>query len=194
MDIEQYDDTPNARNYDPDTSHEAGRSVNRAFSQDYVRQTLGVFGPFADHELVEFHSVDTVGLKRFGRFSPQRLRSARAELVEAGEVEMVDGVFRLTDSGRRAHVWRVVPKQVTYEEKAEVLTRAGIILHTPVGSFMDPKPLERLMGGEVARDEHGKAKPTAEQAARGKAAVDKIAAEIGSRDLIDIYYYLHTQV
>lgn len=185
--------TPRSRGTDPVTSVDAGRSVNQAFSQDYVRQTLAVFGPFADHELVEFHSVDTFGLKRFGRFSPQRLRSARAELVEAGVVEMVDGVFRLTDSGRRAHVWRVVPKVATAAEKVEALKEAGIILSAPQGPFMLSETLEQLMGGEVARDAQGNFQPTEEQVARGKAAIDEIEAEIGSRDLIDIYYHLHTK-
>lgn len=104
-------DTPRSRSTDPTTSVDAGRSVQIVHSREYVRQTLAVFGPLADHELVELHADDTVGRKAFGRFSPQRLRSARAELVALGEVESVPDEYRKTDSGRRAHVWRTIPRE-----------------------------------------------------------------------------------
>lgn len=103
-------ETPNSRSTDPVTSVDAGRSVDRARSQLYVRDTLRVFGPFADHELVEFYEGDSTGRKIYGSFSPQRLRSARSELVELGEVEAT-GEFCKTASGRRAHIWRVIPRK-----------------------------------------------------------------------------------
>lgn len=95
-----------SRSTDPVTSVDAGRSVNVAHSQQYVRDTLDVFGPFADHELVEFYEADSSGQKYYGKFSPQRLRSARAELVEQGRVEF-SGIYGLTLSGRKARVWQV---------------------------------------------------------------------------------------
>ena len=103
-------DMPRSRSTDPTTSVDAGRSVQIAHSRDYVKQTLTVFGPLADHELVELHADDAAGRRAFGRFSPQRLRSARAELVALGEVESVPDEYRRTDSGRRAHIWRAVSR------------------------------------------------------------------------------------
>ena len=97
-----------SRSTDPTTSVNAGRSVKVAHSQGYVAASLAVFGPMADHELVEFHAEDHMGRRAYGTFSPQRLRSARAELVEQGRVEFA-GIYRLTDSGRNARVWQVVP-------------------------------------------------------------------------------------
>lgn len=98
-----------SRTTDPTTSVDAGRSVNVAHSQAYVLAVFQVFGDFADHELVDFHAQDTEGQVAWGKFSPQRLRSARAELVEQGVIEFA-GIYRLTDSGRRARVWQVVPR------------------------------------------------------------------------------------
>lgn len=94
-----------SRSTDPTTSVDAGRSVRVAHSQQYVRDTLDVFGPFADHELVEFYEADGYGQRMYGRFSPQRLRSARAELVEQGRVEFADELC-LTPSGRKARIWK----------------------------------------------------------------------------------------
>lgn len=108
--MEQSARATNTRANDPETSHEADRSVKVTHSKDYVLQTLRVFGPLADHELVELHADDRAGQKAFGRFSAQRLRSARADLVREGLIEEVAGVFRNTDSGRRAHVWRAAPR------------------------------------------------------------------------------------
>ncbi|QAB17515.1 hypothetical protein Leucomu_05890 [Leucobacter muris] len=104
-------DMPRSRSTDPTTSVDAGRSVQVVHSRDYVLQTLRVFGPMADHELVAFHEVDAQGRYTFGIFSPQRLRSARAELVSLGHVESIENLFRKTSSGRRAHVWRAVPRE-----------------------------------------------------------------------------------
>ena len=100
--------SPRSRMADPTTSVDAGRSVDLPGSWRYVLDTLGTFGPFADHELLWFYGRDTAGQEIYGRFSPQRLRSARAELVEAGRVEFT-GDHSVTDSGRSARVWRVIP-------------------------------------------------------------------------------------
>lgn len=98
-----------SRSTDPTTSVDAGRSVNVAHSQAYVHVTLALMEKLADHELVTFHEQDTEGHVAWGKFSPQRLRSARAELVEQGVIEF-SGIYRLTDSGRRARVWQVAPR------------------------------------------------------------------------------------
>jgi len=64
-----------------------------------VLAALRSFGPSADHELVQM-------LSQSG-FTPQRLRTARAALVDRGLVEQ-SGIYRLTAHRRRAIVWSVV--------------------------------------------------------------------------------------
>ena len=92
------DDTPRARRSDPTTSHEAADTNDTDKSIGLVLSALKGFGPSADHELVQM-------LASSG-FTPQRLRTARAALVERGLVEE-SGIYRLTSHGRRAIVWRV---------------------------------------------------------------------------------------
>lgn len=103
------DDSPRVRKPDPITSHEAADSTfgKVAASREEVWHLLFIHGLLADHELVAAHSTS---MARFGSeplYSPSRLRSARAELVEAGKVEF-SGIYRLTPSGRRTQVWQVV--------------------------------------------------------------------------------------
>ena len=97
-----------SRSTDPTTSVGAGRSANLARSQDCVTDILETFGPMADHELVNLQQQGLWGQTPWGKFSAQRLRSARAELVELGRVEF-SGLYDVTDSGRKARVWQVVP-------------------------------------------------------------------------------------
>lgn len=101
---EAIDAPPRARNTDPETSHEAADSTSSkvAASQGEVILILSHYGPLADHEIVAKHERLFVP----PTYSPQRLRSARSELVEAGRVEFADE-YRLTPSGRRARVWRL---------------------------------------------------------------------------------------
>lgn len=96
-----------SRSTDPTTSVDAGRSVDLGHSQGYVWDTLSVFGPFADHELAEFYEGDRSGRAMYGQFTAQRLRSARAELVEQGRVEFTGEVCK-TPSGRDARIWKAV--------------------------------------------------------------------------------------
>lgn len=98
------------RSTDPETSSEAAKSVNLGRSIDYVYDTLHRFGPFADHELVEFHEGDHTGIAIYGRFSPQRIRTARATLTQRGDVEPT-GEYTRTPSGRRARIWRTTAKR-----------------------------------------------------------------------------------
>ena len=101
------DDTARVRQSDPITSHEAADSNDVKASQRYVLETLQVFGPLADHELVEFYEAEKhLIADLFGTFSPSRLRTARKELVEAGLVEFT-GKHTMTDHGCRAQVWAV---------------------------------------------------------------------------------------
>lgn len=94
------DDTPRVRLTDPVTSHEAADSNNVVRPRVWVLETLTRM-PLADHELVEQAHDECV------RFTPQRLRTARAELVRAGIVE-ASGIYRLTENSRRAVVWQRV--------------------------------------------------------------------------------------
>ena len=95
------DDSPRARRSDPHTSHEAADTNDVSKSIGLVLDILREKGPLADHE-IEFHAV----FDRHEQFTGQRLRSARAALVELGKVEQ-SGLYRLTRSNRRAIVWQV---------------------------------------------------------------------------------------
>lgn len=92
------DDTARARRTDPVTSHEAADHNDTEKSIGLVLSALKSFGPSADHELVQM-------LGQSG-FTPQRLRTARAALVERGLVEE-SGIYRLTAHNRRAIVWTI---------------------------------------------------------------------------------------
>lgn len=96
---------PRSRTSDPVTSVDAGRSVDLPGSQAMVLELLEGYGPSTDFEL-------ECGLMDY--YSPQRVRTARAELVIAGLVEAT-GHTRLSGRGRRrkhhAQVWRVVPSE-----------------------------------------------------------------------------------
>ena len=91
-------DSPRARRSDPHTSHEAADTSDVSASIGLVLQWFKIYGPLADHELVA---------ELCTAFSGQRLRTARAALVERGLVE-ASGSFRLTPSRRRAQVWQLV--------------------------------------------------------------------------------------
>jgi hypothetical protein len=94
------DDTPRVRRGDPLTSHAAAdtsRSVTQ--SRALVLAVLTHRGPLADHELVD--------CLRHEYMTPQRVRTARHELVERGLVENT-GATRKTATGRNAVVWAVV--------------------------------------------------------------------------------------
>lgn len=101
------DDTARTRRADPTTSHEAADTNDIAASSAEVLWLLKSSGPMADHELIAAHDADYGWSEPgFRHFTPQRLRTARAELTESGAVEFT-GIYRLTPSGRRAQVWAV---------------------------------------------------------------------------------------
>ena len=91
------DDSPRVRRSDPATSHEAADTTNVLKPRRWVLETLAR-EPFADHELVE------IALNLGLHFTPQRIRTARAELTRMGLVEE-SGIFRMTESNHRAIVW-----------------------------------------------------------------------------------------
>ncbi|MGY4859540.1 hypothetical protein [Cryobacterium sp. AP23] len=91
--------SPRAQSSHPVTSVDAGRAVALPESQTAVLMLLTAEGSLADHELT------ALAAKHGVRFSPQRLRTARSELAEAGRVVLVDGLFRRTKSNYRAQVW-----------------------------------------------------------------------------------------
>lgn len=94
-------DSPRARRTDPVTSHEAADTSDVTKSIGLVLQILTERGMLADHE------IETWALVHYkSEFTGQRLRSARAALVERGQVK-ASGIFRLTKRNRRAIVWQV---------------------------------------------------------------------------------------
>ena len=95
-----------ARHHDPAESRAAADSLSEDHlfgSRDEVWFLLAEFGPLADHELVARHEEQVAALQYPRRFQPQRLRTARSELVRRGDVVQVD--VTKTPSGRRAAVW-----------------------------------------------------------------------------------------
>lgn len=95
--------TPRSRSTDPITSVDAGRAADLPGSQAMVLELLEDLGACTDYELED-------NLKDY--YSPQRVRTARSELVEQGLVEYT-GTTRISQRGRqrkhRARVWRRVP-------------------------------------------------------------------------------------
>jgi len=97
------DESPNARLSDPTESHEAAGSISvghKAASQAIILHILRDAGcPLTDEEIGE----EAVW---FGTWSPSRLRTARAELVEQGLVRKVGTTL---PEGHRTHcaLWDV---------------------------------------------------------------------------------------
>lgn len=92
------DDSPRARRTDPLTSHEAADLNDTAGSRRAVLLILQAYGrPLADFEIEKIH--DEAG----GKYTGQRLRTARAELVERGVV--ADVGESITPHDRRCTTW-----------------------------------------------------------------------------------------
>ena len=94
------DDTARVRKSDPVTSHEAADSNQVALSQAAVLTIFRTSEPLADFELQD---------RLAGRWSPERIRTARHELSEAGVLTFT-GYYHLTPRGRRAQVWALAPQ------------------------------------------------------------------------------------
>jgi len=95
-----------ARSTDPETSHEAATQVNVRASQAEVLRVLRQFGPLSD---VTIQRLSHIHGSRY--WSPERLRTARKELVVAGLVEWTGKTEKLP-SGRSGRVWRAVEKGI----------------------------------------------------------------------------------
>lgn len=86
--------SPRSRSTDPVTSVDAGRLANLPGSQALVWWALGEYGPCTMERLEE----------AVPGYSPQRVRTALAELREQGFAQAAEG-FGTTRYGRRAHLW-----------------------------------------------------------------------------------------
>lgn len=93
---------PHARSTDPQTSHDAARSVsNLKIVQDKICELLTT--PKTDSALIH----DYERLEDAPRASQSGLRTRRAELVDAGRVRAT-GDYETLPSGRRATLWVAV--------------------------------------------------------------------------------------
>lgn len=94
--------TPRARLTDPETSHQAAASVNRAtlpHTQRIILTLLALDGPMTDEELLLLWN-DRIA----ERISPSGIRTRRRELADLGLV-CDTGERRPLESGRMAIVW-----------------------------------------------------------------------------------------
>lgn len=95
---------PLARTTDPMTSHLApsGKAA-RATIADAVLKTLKKHRRgLTDEQLVDVYRA----LPKAPKATPSGIRTRRAELVAAGLVEMVTDREGVTETGRRAKIWR----------------------------------------------------------------------------------------
>lgn len=93
---------PYTRTTDPQTSHDAARSVSK-LSETYslIMGIMNKFGPMNDEKLITTWKAS--GLKQI---SESGLRSRRSELVAQGRLED-SGAREKMSSGRLSIVWRV---------------------------------------------------------------------------------------
>lgn len=96
---ELFGDSPRVRRTDPSTSHEAADTND-------VQKSIGLVYDILQLEPLADHEIAAVALGRGSQFTGQRLRTARAALVERGLVEAT-GVYRMTMYRRRAQVWQL---------------------------------------------------------------------------------------
>lgn len=100
-----------ARARDPHTSHAATAAAHRSTAKEDVLLILGAHGPLHDRGIEAIHD-EYVRRGRMAGKSGQRLRTARAELVQAGMVRRhVDrgaALFVEMPSGYASTVWEVV--------------------------------------------------------------------------------------
>lgn len=100
-----------ARRTDPATSHQATRAAHRSTAKDDVLRILTDHGPLNDSGIEEIHDL-YVARGLMPHRSPQRLRTARAELERAGAVTVArDTAGPLTvrmPSGYSSNVWKAV--------------------------------------------------------------------------------------
>ena len=98
-------DAPRVRRDDPETSHHAADGNNITGARAEVLWFLSI-EPLADHELYARYEADSRMVGDTHLFTPQRLRTARAELVATGKVQFA-GYYGLTPTGGRTRVWSI---------------------------------------------------------------------------------------
>ncbi len=98
---------PNAKRTDPQTSHDAARSVrNLASTRSSILWIYEVYGSMVDDKLVaHYNKLTYQGIAR--KASDQGIRTRRKELVEMGKVQDSSDRKKL-ESGRQAIVWELV--------------------------------------------------------------------------------------
>lgn len=101
-------DSARTRETDPATSHEAADSISREALEDSEREVLTILAecplPQTDEALTEHHEARAFLGLAARTYTPARLRTARAQLVELGRV--VEGAERgRTKTGRSARTW-----------------------------------------------------------------------------------------
>lgn len=101
-------DEPRARNTDPETSHEAARSVlNRLRVRDMVLTVLRSHGPQTHEQIIKNVKDLELALNPGpAMVSDSGIRTRVSELVDSGDVEE-SGMFGKTRAGRRAILWQV---------------------------------------------------------------------------------------
>lgn len=119
---------PNARNTDPETSHEAADSVDKIRQrQAEVETLLRIYGPLTDNEIAVAHELQSVAARKAGKpLLPQAesgLRTRRSELVAHGRVVRRD--FVLNERGRRVSVWAVVDQGFGLTER-QIIARGEL--------------------------------------------------------------------
>lgn len=95
---------PRARQTDPETSHEAARSVRNVGPVHKAILKLFLHADLSDDELVAWYQFD----KLLPKASDSGIRTRRAELARMGKLAEV-GVKKLA-SGRNGRVW-ALPKE-----------------------------------------------------------------------------------
>lgn len=97
---------PNAKSTDPQTSHDAARSVrNLTETQSAIMELYRVFGSMVDDKLV-MNYERFVKAKIAPRASLSGIKTRRHELVTAGKVQD-SGSREKLESGRKAIVWEL---------------------------------------------------------------------------------------
>ena len=94
-----------ARNTDPQTSHDAAASVNEPTLVQTCILMLLRSTPMCDEKLVEQYEM-WEKIDNFPQVTPQRIRTARADLVKLGQVVATEYKERMR-SGRYGIIWRV---------------------------------------------------------------------------------------
>lgn len=104
------DDAPVARTTDPITSYLAGENPTaREASEREVYAILAMNAPDAmtDHAIWQSHDEASLMMRELS-YTPQRLRTARAQLVAKGLVEAAGVRPGVSPTGRSAQTWALV--------------------------------------------------------------------------------------